>query len=91
MKEELAYNEKVTGRKGFQGEGDFGAEVLMQTAKDDTQSMLTSQMLSEHLRMVKKIKEIRSVTYGVYVHFFCLKKMLVADQLQFTFAFSLLE
>lgn len=64
MKEELAYNEKSTGRKGFQGEGEFGAEVLMQTAKDETQSMLTPQMLSEHLQMVKKIKDIRSKTFG---------------------------
>lgn len=75
MKEELTYNKKLTGRTGFQGEGEFiGAEVLMQTAKDETQSMLTPEMLTEHLQMVDKIKNIRSVTYGQYVfHFlFCL-------------------
>uniref|UniRef100_A0A7M5VCP8 SSD domain-containing protein n=2 Tax=Clytia hemisphaerica TaxID=252671 RepID=A0A7M5VCP8_9CNID len=65
LSEEVAYSEKTTGRKGFQNEAEFGYEVLMQTAKDESQNMLTSAALQDHLEMVKKVKDIKSKTFGV--------------------------
>ena len=67
LRENLAYSEKVTGRTGFQGEEEFGAEVLMQTARNNNQSMLTAEALFQHLEMVKKVKDMKSITYGQYV------------------------
>ena len=65
LSEEITYTEKITGRKGFQNEAEFGYEVLMQSAKDENQNMLTSAALKDHLEMVKKVKDIKSRTFGV--------------------------
>ena len=65
LHDELKHSERMTGRKGFQGEEEFGYEVLMQVSRDEDQNLLTAEMLEEHLTMVQKIKNMKSKTFDV--------------------------
>jgi len=64
LHDELKYSERMTGRKGFQGEEEFGYEVLMQVADNENGNSLTADALFDHLEMVKKVKEMKVEHYG---------------------------
>ena len=64
LHDELKYSENMTGRKGFQGEEEFGFEVLIQVADNANDNCLTPDAMFDHLEMVKKVKEMKVEVYG---------------------------